>query len=412
MALPIAPASIDFGQIMQGRMDRQAYEAGQQRNRLTELALQNAPADIAAKNETRDLGLKSARLQYSEDQQKALGTGMAMTAIQMLQPLSNNDFAGAESIYDNFRQKAAADGLEVPEGQLKQALQTRNTTAIQGILSGTIAAAQQRGWLKTGANNRTPTTVQEFQFAKQNGFTGSYEDWVTTKSRANNPPAYGQFLITPEGYAFGDRRTGAVEPVKMDGQQLKSFTSDADSQGAVAAAKEGGKIGAKSQAEAAVNLPNVISNAEQTLTLIDDVLAHPGKGAATGTQGSIDPRNYITGTDAKDFQVKLAQLRGKTFLEAFASLKGSGAITDIEGKKAEDAIASLDRAQSTEQFNKSLNDLKQVVNNGMIRARERAGQNRRASDPRPAGDTAAQPAATPAQQPQRLRFNPQTGELE
>jgi hypothetical protein len=408
MALPISPLYVDFTNFTKGMQTRQDLENGRQRNRLTELALQDAPARMAAETESRDLGLKTARLQYDDAQQQALGTGMAATALQMLQPLSNNDFAGAEAIYDQFRQQSAAKGLEIPEGSLKQALRDRNTTAIQGILSGTISAAQQRGWLKAPTKADTPNTVQEFQFAKQNGYGGSYEDWVTTKSRANNPPAYGQFLITPDGYAFGDRRTGEVTPTTMGGQQVRAFTADPNAQGAVAAAKEGGQVAAKAQTEAAINLPSVISNADQTVSLIDQALAHPGLSAATGVQGTLDPRNYVAGTDAKDFQIRLDQLKGKTFLEAFNSLKGAGAITDVEGRKAEEAIGRLNRAQSTDEFKKSLSDLRDIVQAGKVRSQVKAGQiARRSTDQQ-------QPApAVPAQTPQSpvLGRHPQLGDI-
>ena len=42
------------------------------------------------------------------------------------------------------------------------------------------------------------------------------------------------------------------------------------------------------------------------------------------------------------------QLKGKLFLEAYAGLKGGGAISEPEGRKATEAMAALNTAQTTE----------------------------------------------------------------
>jgi hypothetical protein len=99
----------------------------------------------------------------------------------------------------------------------------------------------------------------------------------------------------------------------------------------------------------------------QTLSVLDKALNHPGLDTATGLSGTIDPRNYIPGTDAKDFNVVMDQIKGKAFLQAYQSLKGGGQITEVEGKKATDAIARLNTAQSTPEFRSALMDLRDVV---------------------------------------------------
>jgi hypothetical protein len=115
------------------------------------------------------------------------------------------------------------------------------------------------------------------------------------------------------------------------------------------------------------------AGAEQTLAVIDKALDHPGRSTATGLSGQIDPRNLIAGTDAMDFKTVVDQLQGKAFLEAFESLKGGGQITEMEGKKATDAMARLNRAQSDAEFVKSLSDLRDVVSAGIERMGARQG---------------------------------------
>lgn len=150
--------------------------------------------------------------------------------------------------------------------------------------------------------------------------------------------------------------------------------------------------------ESIAGLPRALEKATEALALIDKIAKHPGRATGTGLSSKLDPRNYIAGTDAADFGIMNKQLVGKTFLEAFESLKGGGAITEVEGKKATDAIARLDVAQSDEAYLEALQDLKGVITRGMETARKKAGQT-----------TQAPAQAAP---PQRLKYNPATGALE
>lgn len=110
-----------------------------------------------------------------------------------------------------------------------------------------------------------------------------------------------------------------------------------------------------------------ISAASNQIAVIDKALNHPGRTTATGLSGTLDPRNYTPGTDATDFRSVLDQIGGSAFLQAFESLKGGGAITEVEGKRATDAIARLNRAQSDAEFETSLRDLRKVMTDGYKR---------------------------------------------
>jgi hypothetical protein len=112
-----------------------------------------------------------------------------------------------------------------------------------------------------------------------------------------------------------------------------------------------------------------LNSGNDMLQIIDKVLNHPGRETATGTSSALDPRNYMPGTQARNFRVALDQLKGQTFLQAFTSLKGAGAITEQEGAKAEAAISRLDTAQSDDEFKNAIIDLKNVVERGLKVAR-------------------------------------------
>lgn len=123
--------------------------------------------------------------------------------------------------------------------------------------------------------------------------------------------------------------------------------------------------------EAQANLPIAEETAAQTLSLIGQLRDHPGRRLATGGTGIIPA---IPGTSQKDYIALLDQAKGKAFLEAFATLKGGGQITEVEGRKATEAIARLDRTQSEGGFLQALTDLEQIVNGALARSRQKAGQ--------------------------------------
>lgn len=110
-----------------------------------------------------------------------------------------------------------------------------------------------------------------------------------------------------------------------------------------------------------------VSSIGAQIGVIDKALAHPGRQTSTGLSGTVDPRNYVPGTDAADFRAVLDQIGGAAFLQAFESLKGGGQITEVEGKKATDAMARLSRAQSDKEFEQSLRDLREVMAAGYKR---------------------------------------------
>jgi len=110
-----------------------------------------------------------------------------------------------------------------------------------------------------------------------------------------------------------------------------------------------------------------IMSVQQQLDVVQQAINHPGRETATGASGRFDPRNYAPGTDATNFQVILDQINGAAFLQAFETLRGGGQITEVEGTKATNAIARLNRSQSDEEFLKALKELQGVMGKGYAR---------------------------------------------
>jgi hypothetical protein len=98
------------------------------------------------------------------------------------------------------------------------------------------------------------------------------------------------------------------------------------------------------------------------------------------------------GTDVSDFRIALDQIKDKTFLQAFESLKGAGQITEKEGEKATSALNRMNAAQSEIAFIKAAREFEQNVRLGMDMAKKKAGL--------PTGNTP------------RLRWNPKTNSWE
>lgn len=134
--------------------------------------------------------------------------------------------------------------------------------------------------------------------------------------------------------------------------------------------EESAKAEAKKRAEYKVDLPKIEMTTQEALQTIDTLLNHPGRELATGMSAMLP---LIPGTAPYDFNAKLGQAQGQVFLRAYETLKGGGQITEVEGKKAEQATAALDRAQSEEQFVKALQDLRTALQDGLRKAREKAG---------------------------------------
>jgi hypothetical protein len=113
-----------------------------------------------------------------------------------------------------------------------------------------------------------------------------------------------------------------------------------------------------------------IANAGQALKDIDAIMTHPELKNRAGSTGPSYLAGKIAGTDTYGLESQVNQIKGEAFLNAFNMLRGGGAITDAEGKKATAAINRMDLSLSYKDFTKAANDAKEILQNGMKRAQE------------------------------------------
>jgi hypothetical protein len=228
--------------------------------------------------------------------------------------------------------------------------------------------------------------------AKTQGFKGTLEDWMQRKRGGageyglqpiwgigpDGKPAVLQLgksgtaiqSVVPEGFSI------AKDPIKVEGPtgttlldpqtRLQIGFIPKDVAGAASQHVKG-----EAQGTAEVNLPQAIATAETTLKTIQQLRDHPGK-QNWGALGMGAALPDMPGGSTRGFGALVDQIKGQNFLTAFNSLKGAGAITEVEGAKAERAQARLDRMQSRQDFDAALKDLEDVVRAGMERAKQKA----------------------------------------
>jgi hypothetical protein len=178
-----------------------------------------------------------------------------------------------------------------------------------------------------------------------------------------------------------DRRVAVLE-------ENQRRDADPAFQQSMAAARAMGAEIAKNDVAAAQALPKVISRAEETIRTIDQLIGkrdtvtgkllegekpHPGFASAVGAT-FLPGARFVPGTNAASFMSRHDQVKGKSFLEAFESLKGGGAITQVEGEKATDAINRMSIATSEEEYIRAAMDLQDVIRKGVANAQARAAR--------------------------------------
>lgn len=316
--------------------------------------------------------------------------------------LANKFYEGASNRRDYDAAEALKGGLPtLPDGSIDYAAAAQ-LLAKSGNINAVTSLAKIDAMRQKVDNQASLTPkIKEYEYARANGFTGTFPEWLKTESTGKGEyglqPIWGRDkdgnpVMLQAGKGGDAIRTKLPDGVSLSGkdaikldagthfvlidpltrQQVGIIKKDIEG-------KEKAEEVGKAAGTAEVMLPVAITKAAQASKLIDDMIAHPGRETATGLSGFLHPSNYIPGTDAKNFQVRQKQLQGTVFLEAFQSLKGGGAITEVEGAKAEAAIARLDRSQSDDEYLAALKELKDIVRTGLINARKKAAGSSKAA---------------------------------
>ncbi|NKK53854.1 lytic murein transglycosylase [Rhizobium leguminosarum] len=132
-----------------------------------------------------------------------------------------------------------------------------------------------------------------------------------------------------------------------------------------------GSTEGKAAGEAVSSLPADLMQADQTIKNIDELLTSKGLNSIVGSVDQFRP-SWTMGADGRDALTRLKQLQGGAFLQAYGLLKGGGQITEVEGGKAENAMARMDRSLDEPHFRTALKDFRDAVEQGVAKMKQRA----------------------------------------
>jgi hypothetical protein len=278
---------------------------------------------------------------------------------------------------------------QTPAQSIGQALPMMQDPQMQQMAMQSLMGAQQRGdqqqFQREQLQSQQAGRLQERELATQaqNASRLQQQDFQRemVKERAAGDRPFYQFLQTPQGFMAGNARSGQVSPVLSGGKPVMPAQQDPAHQGQIAQAKAGGKETGEAQAQAGLDLPRVKDNASNALQIIDQMVgsedgktkAHPGFESYVGATMTPGMR-FVEGSETANFEKLLDQSKGGAFLEAFNSLKGGGQITEVEGKKATDAITRMNKAQSEKEFVKAAREYQGIIKKGVERAKIKTGK--------------------------------------
>jgi hypothetical protein len=311
---------------------------------------------------------------------------------------------------DNFGDPRRQAMLGFAQGLLQGSSPSTTPVSLGGVLAPAIGGASQnyqkavasaadliKAQKAGSGGNSVPALIQEYQFAKSQGYDKSFMDFVASKRGGAGEyglvPFYGtdeegNTVMMQPGKA-GEAITTKLPPgVKVQGKNEERIDAGThviirdpltrqtiavipkDVRGAAQEAAEG-KVAGEKKAAVLFDLPTTVMQTETTLSRINELRNHPGKNVSLGViQGRIPP---VGGAQA-DFIERLEQLEGDAFLDAYATLKGGGAITEAEGLKAAKSRLRSSRLKSKEDFDAALTDYFRFLQKGMEAIHKKIGQ--------------------------------------
>jgi hypothetical protein len=209
-------------------------------------------------------------------------------------------------------------------------------------------------------------------------------------------------INAPQSYQSGAMPTGSMPTGSMPPQMLPVTSGRGMSPAAMNEANKQVYVDVeKRRIENLEKSPQVIATITDTLRNVDDLIGDAriikdakgkekidytvtqdgkqiqGRKPLAGFETAVGfgLPSYLTpaGSSASDFRVRLDQIKDRTFLQAFETLKGSGQITEKEGEKATSALNRMSTAQSEVEFIKAAREFEENLRTGMEMAKRKVG---------------------------------------
>lgn len=239
----------------------------------------------------------------------------------------------------------------------------RNAAAGKAISPlGKIASDEMRGLITHDQAEKAREKLLTAAPQRQTGKLQEYAEWEKTHP-GESYEAFTKAMTEASTRPAADMQAYKEWEKKNPGKSYEEF------KGAIAQTTASGHEKGTETAKAALGLPAITQSSDILMSTVDKMMDHPGLSSSIGA-GSMLPT--IPGTPQADFRALKESLTGGVFLQAFNTLRGGGAITEIEGKKAQDALAVLQSTQSPKAFKENLKIFRDNVQRGLENARNKA----------------------------------------
>ena len=200
-----------------------------------------------------------------------------------------------------------------------------------------------------------PTSYNEWSLA---GKPGAYADWLKQKHVGSTNDYSVPVYLEDGSVAAFDTRRKTLTPLGAKAAQFSPGLK-----GKIAESTAAGKEIGEGAGKATVALAGMNETKDAAINSVDELLKHPGFESYVGM--TLRPfASYVDGTPEADFKARLDQTQGGAFLTAYETLKGGGQITEIEGKKATDAINRMKKSTSEDEFKLAAKDYKDAIERG------------------------------------------------
>lgn len=244
-----------------------------------------------------------------------------------------------------------------------------------------------------GGGDKT-SDIKEYQFAKEQGFKGTFQDWIANKRAGAGEyglqpvwgrDAEGNPVMLQAGKSGEAIRSKIPEGVTLSGKD--AIKLDAGTHWVLMdpltrqqvgiipkqlKEAEAQKASGEEEGKARAALPHAQATVERINSQIDNLINDPELPSALGFFEGKLPKEWA-GEKRSAVIGKIEQLSGGAFLQARQDLKGGGAITDFESSKAEAAYNRMSRSLSPDEFKSALREFKHYVGEGYKKLQQKAG---------------------------------------
>lgn len=365
MVSPLSPLQTQaqpdqtLNNLLAGRQAFQQSQLNQQQMQQNQMAMQRAP--VVQGQQDRMAEQEISRVDYDTAVQRLSVINRLAKKVKELPQDQRQGFV--QSLNPEMLKSVGVDPAQVSSVQL-------DDQSLDALIAQTGAAlpmdmAQNRVQSSQILDNGT--TIQLLA----NGSTRVTDPdgkELTGEARRKAIQEANQYGVDIQSQRAGGRQAATIDARVEGGGQAEMVEKLGGGRGANIAKAEDRE--AVRLEEAQSGLDNAVSQADTSIRLIDELLAHPGRSPATGATAWVPP---VPGTAQADFINRFDQIKGQAFLQAFENLKGGGQITEVEGKAATQAINRMNRATSAGEFDSAANDLKAVIQSAKDRAVKKAG---------------------------------------